>query len=392
MLTVVELIVAPEELTVAESIADLSDEIPDDPDEAIEWLEQMVSSEPEVTPEIVEEPVTPVAPQDVVAARVEAEARLAREEALSERPEAIDKVEEVEAGEILEDAAEALARVTDEDLEASDIPEDPDEAIAWLEELAARQGDWLDDEPVVETPLEDESVPAWLAAEEGEVQRPQVADEEAVLTGREEPGEVVSEERPIPAEAASEEAAVFEEETFLEELDFDFTDEDLDESLPDWLAIEVTDESGAELSWEEAAADIPAWLAAEDEVTQKGPPSAELTEEPVEEEEPDSEPAPALEQGEQELPARSSVAEIDDEHLKNAREALQAGEYEVAADAFEAALSDSEQLPVLIAELESVTDHYPDQPRLRRLLGDVYMENGQLQKALECYREALDLL
>jgi cytochrome c-type biogenesis protein CcmH/NrfG len=44
----------------------------------------------------------------------------------------------------------------------------------------------------------------------------------------------------------------------------------------------------------------------------------------------------------------------------------------------------------LIADLESVAVEYPEQPLFCHLLGDAYMRNGQLQKALETYRMALD--
>jgi cytochrome c-type biogenesis protein CcmH/NrfG len=44
----------------------------------------------------------------------------------------------------------------------------------------------------------------------------------------------------------------------------------------------------------------------------------------------------------------------------------------------------------LIADLEMVSTEHPEQPLFRHLLGDAYMRNGQLQKALDTYRMALD--
>jgi cytochrome c-type biogenesis protein CcmH/NrfG len=46
---------------------------------------------------------------------------------------------------------------------------------------------------------------------------------------------------------------------------------------------------------------------------------------------------------------------------------------------------------VVITDLEMAAAAH-DQPVLLRLLGDAYMENGQLTRALESYRRALDLL
>ena len=46
----------------------------------------------------------------------------------------------------------------------------------------------------------------------------------------------------------------------------------------------------------------------------------------------------------------------------------------------------------IIADLESAVTRYNRQPLFTRLLGDAYMRNGQLQKALDMYRRALDQL
>jgi len=44
----------------------------------------------------------------------------------------------------------------------------------------------------------------------------------------------------------------------------------------------------------------------------------------------------------------------------------------------------------IIAELELATEANPQTPALSQILGDAYMRNGQLQKALASYRAALD--
>jgi cytochrome c-type biogenesis protein CcmH/NrfG len=45
----------------------------------------------------------------------------------------------------------------------------------------------------------------------------------------------------------------------------------------------------------------------------------------------------------------------------------------------------------LIGDLETAVAGQR-QPLLQRVLGDAYMRNGQLQKALDTYRDALDRL
>ncbi len=81
---------------------------------------------------------------------------------------------------------------------------------------------------------------------------------------------------------------------------------------------------------------------------------------------------------------------LDSEYLKSARLALENGEVDSALEAYNHLLDQSEGLPYLIAELEYSIDSYGQQPLLQRLLGDTYVRNGQLKKAVEVYRQALD--
>ena len=53
-------------------------------------------------------------------------------------------------------------------------------------------------------------------------------------------------------------------------------------------------------------------------------------------------------------------------------------------------MEQEEGLVYLISELESSIEHYGQQPVIQRLLGDAYYQNGQLRKAVEVYRQALD--
>ena len=46
----------------------------------------------------------------------------------------------------------------------------------------------------------------------------------------------------------------------------------------------------------------------------------------------------------------------------------------------------------MIADLENAPEALQEQPAMLQLLGDAYNQNGQLQKALDAYRQALSLL
>jgi hypothetical protein len=49
-------------------------------------------------------------------------------------------------------------------------------------------------------------------------------------------------------------------------------------------------------------------------------------------------------------------------------------------------------MPAIVTDLEIATVEYRRAPLLKRLLGDAYAQQGQLQKALDVYRDVLDRL
>ncbi len=116
--------------------------------------------------------------------------------------------------------------------------------------------------------------------------------------------------------------------------------------------------------------------------------------EPVRDEMPRREPEPAT------FPQASEAFEFkvdlnmgsDDGQFVTARQQLQARHYDEAVQVYSTLLESTPSVTPIITELEGVVDSHPSQPLLRRLLGDAYMRNGQLQKALETYRKALDQL
>jgi tetratricopeptide (TPR) repeat protein len=80
------------------------------------------------------------------------------------------------------------------------------------------------------------------------------------------------------------------------------------------------------------------------------------------------------------------------EELAQAREAMQEGAVEEGLVVYSALVEKSESLPFLIDDLETFYEDRGPEPGLQRVLGDAYARNGQLQKALRVYREALDNL
>ncbi|MEJ2750449.1 MAG: hypothetical protein P8183_21460, partial [Anaerolineae bacterium] len=74
----------------------------------------------------------------------------------------------------------------------------------------------------------------------------------------------------------------------------------------------------------------------------------------------------------------------------SARQAVKAGAFDDAVETYQSLITAGGGMMTLIADLESVADEHQDQPLFRHLLGDAYMQNGQLQKALDTYRVALD--
>ncbi len=386
------------------------DELPDDPELALAWLEGLADGAdpaPETTwdaGEVVQEPATPQAPLDVVAARAEAEAMRMHE---VQQPDAVD-----EAGQ--------------DDEMVEEIPDDPDEAMAWLEKLAARQGAPIDE-------------------------LPSLTDEVAAQTD-ELPAELYSEEE---GDESWDEPAYDAEDALFAAVE---GQEELDEGLPDWLALD-DDEEERLLDWGEPVEGPADWLDAEAELLDE--PEAEALAEPEAEElaewqaglldepeaqawsEPDidvpaeleaeavSEPdidvpaeleAEALEESEidvlAEPEAEGAQPEFEvagEEHsrdyleegdasaaeealasgvelMEGARMALEAGRIEEALPAYQASIEGGENLSVVIAELENAAQSDAANAALLQTLGDAYSRNGQLQKALDAYRQALSQL
>ena len=84
-------------------------------------------------------------------------------------------------------------------------------------------------------------------------------------------------------------------------------------------------------------------------------------------------------------------ADMDTERLNGARAAVKAASFDEALTGYTELLQKGVGLNVLIQDLHEL-QHVQPNALMIRLLGDVYMRDGQLQNALDSYRQALDLM
>ncbi|MAT96547.1 MAG: hypothetical protein CL608_05335 [Anaerolineaceae bacterium] len=317
----------------------------DDPEA---WLEQMLSGDNALDVDMEPPPIKPS--EDAMYVTDDARMVDAPAEAGSE------------AGEI--DEADIIA----------DVPDDPDEAMAWLEQLAARQGADLEELPSVTDTDAEPEMPGWMAQDLEELEA------EPDL----EPAE--------PVEEDDEETAVS-----LDTSEIRSEVEDIDDELPDWLDEEPRGRMLGQTDWLRALpeVDVDTWLSAEEEATitsatdeivlpDTGPLTSSLPSTPDEEEiDEDMLFEPVLE------PSTGAYS-VDEAKLGVAQEALSAGRIDEAITQFKELVAAGSGMMSIIAELEQAAEAYPQAPALSQVLGDAYMRNGQLQKALASYRAALD--
>lgn len=396
-------------------------QIPDDPEAAIAWLEQLAArqgaplAELPTLAEWPEPAAAEVAPADVA------------------------EVEPAAVGEVVEEGAPTLVEMSEAEAFAAQIPEDPEEAMAWLEKLAARQGAPLAELPTLivepelplpepaaiaaEMPLApaaaprsvlDEAVPdnsaaalAWLVRlallddDAEEAAAPVAAPEALAAPAMEEDLDWLLTELPAePALPTVEPVAELPTPTRQTEALVDawaeLSEPDLAESLPDWLSAETLD---GDTSWLDdlEAGDLDNWLMAEEEALEQGSdfvlppldvlPTAAVTPPPAAEVKVEAVPAPEPIA----LPA-AEEADLDTAKLNQARAAVDAGNIAEALTLYRSLIEQGVGLSLIVPDLEAASSRHRRQPLLRRLLGDAYMQQGELQKALNIYREVMDYL
>jgi len=282
---------------------------------------------------------------------------------------------------------------TNEDLldELTGIPEDPDAAMDWLDQMAAQQGDESETMPTrpvsvikeVSTPAVPVEVMDALVKVETKRQKAQTGPLKLPELPQTPPDQLVQEQ---------------EEEDIPFSLISELTSGDVAESLPDWLSLDAIGTEEMPLSWLRGRdLDATGWLESEEEMVDAEPVldmSFTTPSEPViEASEPQRRETEAASASSETMAFAANLdVRAEDGQLAVARQLLQTRKYDEAINQYSGLLEQSASVSPLITELETVVDSHPAQPLLRRLLGDAYMRNGQLQKALETYRKALDQL
>jgi DNA-binding SARP family transcriptional activator len=94
----------------------------------------------------------------------------------------------------------------------------------------------------------------------------------------------------------------------------------------------------------------------------------------------------------QPAPTYSAVSGDHYELMQTARTLISQNQHLDSLPHFEALIDRGALLDDVIPEISKVVEAHPAVPRARRLLGDAHMRNGDLQKALDTYRSALDKL
>lgn len=361
----------PDELAEAVSEEEIPIEAETKADEAIDlagmednpeaWLEQLLSDDTDMAVEMEPPPIKPS--EDAM--YVTDDARVA-----DEAPDEVAATAESEAPD-----AVAAREDSEEDVIAG-VPDDPDEAMAWLEQLAARQGAAIEELPSVTDADAEPEMPEWMAEDL----------EELTAEPDLEPAETDEEAEPDEKTAVS-----------FDTSEIEAKDEDIDAELPDWLdEAEPRGRFVGQTDWLTLPeVDVDTWLSAEEEATMSGttdeimlpdtgPLVSRLDTAPVEEEidedilfEPVMEPS-------------TGAYSVDEAKLKLAQESLAGGHISEAIAQFKELVAEGSGMMSIIAELEQAAEAYPQAPALSQVLGDAYMRNGQLQKALASYRAALD--
>jgi uncharacterized protein HemY len=78
--------------------------------------------------------------------------------------------------------------------------------------------------------------------------------------------------------------------------------------------------------------------------------------------------------------------------LKQARELATGNQLAASLEHYQALIDSAQLLEETRGDLRQLVERNPQEPKLRRLLGDTHMRLGDLQAALDMYRSALDQL
>ena len=282
------------------------------------------------------------------------------------------------------------------ELEVLTEPPSPDEIDSWAEAL---------DEEFEREQAGDESIPDWyleaLQRAEAEIRGappPEIAEIAAPMESAEVAGIGESVEPVEPAEPLIEIVAESEAEmpSWLRAPIEDMTASEpvVDGSIPGWLgelALEVSPEPALSelaeplavepqeiVTADEGRAEVPyPPIPAEEDVR---PPWLQPVHEPVRR--PAEPPAPVPAREWRDMPVA----------LSQARQWVQQGQIQPALEQYQTLVDSAQLLEETRADLRTLAEQHPTEPKVFRLLGDTYMRLGDLQAALDTYLSALDQL
>ena len=124
------------------------------------------------------------------------------------------------------------------------------------------------------------------------------------------------------------------------------------------------------------------------------PAPAQPTPQPIVEQKPEPKPVAIISAADMQRYHDALVANPNDHEarLNLARGLGQQGSTKDSLSQYETLVEYSDKLDVVAEDLSGLMERMPQHPKVRRLLGDIYMRQGRLQEALDTYRGALNRL
>ncbi len=356
-------------------------------DDALSWLESLAAGK-----------------EDELRAQAEAEAQIRVAEIMGRKPEepvgvvseaaAFEETAELEPEPIEEQAAievPPLEEVTSVEEPTAPMPEGEllsgDDALSWLQSLTVGKEDELRAQAEAEAQVRVAEIMGRKPEEKPVAEAPVIEGPAGEPTPPETP---VAEEEVVPEKVIAAEELVEEEEIIVEELqptaeELVAEEEIIVEEKPAPLpeeAVEVIPEVSFEAAIEEPAAPII------EKVVQAAPP-IKVTRPVVETVSVPTMSTTELEKG------RTYIKKHRSDHasrLALARVLWDAGEMEESLDHYSRLIRSNQLMDEVIVDLKRYSEEKPHSPDVLRTLGDSYMKQGLLDKAMEIYRQAMDML
>ena len=412
-------------------------DIPDAPEEGLEWLEQLAdqrgidvdvsvpgqatpppsSIEPEAEPEPATAPgwLGRMATQPIPKVDMEALEAAAQGEGVSPDAETIDtNAAEVQAqleeAALELDSAEAASDDVTIEAHASDLqPEIEAERVATPSDPEPPPTETTAD---ADTSGPEDEIPDWLIAAAEQAEPPSDVsselpvefadlgtepelDSESAGTG----GEVPPTEEPEPefTEDTVQEASISEEISGISESDASAGVLEMDEIQPAPASAEMNEIQPSDVSTEETELAEPVAIAADEVLEQSEIKEAEAEPEPIAEEPAAETPKvevepPAVEASEAEVAEEPPAPEVKkkEDLLERSRQALASGDTASATEMYSDMIKRKKSLESVIEDLRIAVDRAPDNADLWQVLGDAYMRDDRTDEAIDAYRKGME--